>query len=47
LIGDRRAVHQVVHGLGDIGGVVADTLDILGAEQGWVQSPILRGSSII
>src|SRR5262245_15125747 len=33
LIGDRSAVHQVINGLGDIGGVVADPLNVLGTEQ--------------
>ena len=32
-LGDRLAGDQVVHGLGDVGGVVADALDVLGAEQ--------------
>ena len=47
LIGDRPAFDHVVDGLGDVGGVVADALDVLGAEQQMVQSVILRGSSIM
>ena len=33
LVGERAAVDHVVHRLGDVGGVVADALDVLGAEQ--------------
>ena len=33
LVGDRPALDDVVHRLGDVGGVVAHALDVLGAEQ--------------
>ena len=33
LLGDRRALDHVIDGLGDVGGVVAHALDVLGAEQ--------------
>src|SRR4029078_7047512 len=33
LVGDGPAMHQEIHRLGDVGGVVADALDVLGAEQ--------------
>ena len=33
VVGQRHAVHEVVHVLGDVGGVVADALDVLGGEQ--------------
>jgi len=38
---------HVKYGFRDIGGVVADPLDVLGTEIRWMQKLMLRGSSIM
>ena len=47
VVGERHAVTMIVDGLGDVGRMVADALDVLRAEEEVRAEVMLRGSSIM